>query len=193
MSTLFLTSAWILPNHYPPWVNFHSEFLTFLGLGALVFALLKKSSSGFAIPSIAIGAFALAAIPWTHYAVGVVFFAGDAFISSIYSICLAIAVAVGYKHSQITGAINDGVWRLPAQVLLSAAGVSSLLAFLQWLSLTGPFNTFMATTDVGDRAKSFGNKNNHEAHCVKFLLGEAANDSSCTYRAKARLSTALVN
>ena len=69
----------------------------FLGLGALVFGALKKNSSGFAIPAIAIG---------------------------------ALALAVGYKYSRITGAINDGVWKLPAKVLLNSAGVSSLLAVL---------------------------------------------------------------
>ena len=139
---------------------FHSKFLTFLGLGALVFRALKKNSSGFAIPAIAIG---------------------------------ALALAVGYKYSRITGSINDSVWRLPAKVLLNSAGVSSLLAVLQWLSLPDPFNTFMATTGVSDLAKWFANKNNHKVHYVKFLLREAANDSSCIYRAKTRFSSALAN
>lgn len=154
MTYVLLTLAWLLPNHYLPWVNFHSEFVAFLGLGFLLFIQLRRSNSGLLLPPIAVAALSLAAVPWLQYFSGLVFYAGDAFVSAFYIVGFALAVATGFAHHQQHIAIKGQniVWLLPAQVLLSAAGVSALLAFLQWLSLTGSFSTYLAVTDIGDRA-----------------------------------------
>lgn len=152
MSHLFFVTAWLLPNHYPPWVNFHSEFLAFLALGFLFLPLLKRSPGLVAVPIIAMAALALAAIPWVQQATGLVFYAGDAFMSSFYSTGLAMAIALGYAHSSLRGSTSGAAWLLPTHVLLVAAIASALLAVLQWLSLTDAFSTFVAVTDIGDRA-----------------------------------------
>ena len=152
MSHLFFIAAWLLPNHYPPWVNFHSEFFAFLGLLFLLLVLLRRSSCAVAAPTIAIVALALAVVPWLQFATGLVFYAGDAFMSSFYSAGLAIAIALGYAHSSPRDVTDAGAWLFPAQVLLVASLASSLLAVLQWLSLTDAFSTFVTTTDLGNRA-----------------------------------------
>lgn len=153
MSQLFFIVTWLLPNHYPPWVNFHSESLAFLGLGILAVVWLKSShSNSLALPGIAIAALALAVIPWAQYAGGMVFFCGDAFISSFFSVGLAIAIALGCAHTSSDAGTRSVPWLFPAHALLAAALVSGLLAVLQWLSLTDSFSTFVAVTDVGDRA-----------------------------------------
>lgn len=152
MSHLFFIAAWLLPNHYPPWVNFHSESLAFLGLFFLLLARLRHSSCAVAAPTIAILALALAVIPWLQYATDLVFYAGDAFMSSFYAAGLAIAIALGYAHSSPRDVTDARAWLFPAQVLLVASLASCLLAVLQWLSLTDAFSTFVAVTDLGDRA-----------------------------------------
>ena len=152
MATVFFVLSWILPNHYPPWVNFHSEFLAFLGLGMLAFTALKNSQTFVAVPKVAVAILVLAALPWLQYIAGLVFYAGDAFVSSFYSAGLAVAVAVGYALSLQPNRITEKAWLLPAYVLSTAAVVSSVIAVLQWLSLTDQINTFVAVTDIGDRA-----------------------------------------
>ena len=153
MSHLFFIAAWLLPNHYPPWVNFHSESLAFLGLFFLLLALFRRSSGAVVVaPTIAIVALALAVVPWLQYATGLVFYVGDAFMSSFYGVGLAIAIAVGYTHGSPRGVTDTGAWLFPAQVMLAAALVSSLLAVLQWLSLSDVLSTFVAVTNIGDRA-----------------------------------------
>lgn len=154
MIYVFLTLAWLLPNHYLPWVNFHSESAAFFGLGFLLLTYRCSFSSGLHLPPIAVAALSLAVVPWVQYFTGLVFYAGDAFISSFYVAGFALAVALGFAHHQQPMSVKGQktAWLLPAQVLLSAAGVSALLAFLQWLSLTGSFITYMTVTDIGDRA-----------------------------------------
>ena len=152
MSLLFFTAAWLLPNHYPPWANFHSEFLTFLGLGFLALMLLKHLQENVVVPGIAVAALALAVIPWVQHVANLVFYLGDAYISSFYCVGLAVAIAVGYVYSSLRVETANGLWLLPAHFLLIAALVSGLLAILQWLSLTDSFAVFVTPSDIGDRA-----------------------------------------
>ena len=154
MTLVFFSLAWLMPNHYPPWVNFHSELLAFIGLGFLALNCFKRSQENLAAPSIALAVFALAAIPWVQHIAGLVFYAGDAFMSSLYVMGFAVAIAFGYgyAHRVQPDRASIVVWLLPTHVLLVAALTSGLLAVLQWLSLTDNFTTFVAVTDIGDRA-----------------------------------------
>ena len=152
MTLIFFSLAWLMPNHYPPWVNFHSEFLAFLGLGFLTVTSLKKFHGNIAVPRIAVAAFALATIPWAQHIAGLVFYTGDAFVSSFYCIGLAVAINLGCGHSSQRAETGGEGWMLPAHFLLIAALASGLIAVLQWLSLTDSFATFITPTDIGDRA-----------------------------------------
>jgi O-antigen ligase len=151
LGSLFLVVSWLLPNHYPPWVNFHSEFVAFLGLGVLLWSWLKASPVPMAVPTVAVATLFLAALPCVQYSLNLIFFAGDAVVSSFYVFGFAVAIVLGFSHS-LVGTNKDGAWLLPARVLATAAIVSTLLAVLQWLSLTEGLSTFVTVTDTGDRA-----------------------------------------
>jgi O-antigen ligase len=152
MTFLLFALAWLLPNHYPPWTNFHSDLITFTALGCLALSLFKHSRTSFSVPAISIASMLLVVVPWLQLAAGLVFFAGDAFISAFYAAGFAIAIILGYSCSQQHLSSGTSAWLLPAHALLAAAGLSALLAILQWLSLTDSFATFVAVTDIGDRA-----------------------------------------
>ena len=152
MASVLLIVAWLLPNHYPPWVNFHSEFLSFLGLGFLGVAWLWRSKQKASIPVAAIVLLSLVAIAWVQYAVGLIFYGGDAFISSLYGVGFVFAITLGYNYSLKVNSSAGDVWLLPSYVLLCAALASSFLAVMQWLLLTDSFSTFVAVSDIGDRA-----------------------------------------
>ena len=152
MSLIFFSLAWLLPNHYPPWVNFHSEFLAFFGLGFLAVSSLKKLQGTVAVSKIAVVALTLAFIPWAQYILGLIFYTGDAFVSSFYCAGFAVAVFFGCLHSSPRVEAAYSAWLLPAHFLLIAALASSLLAILQWLSLTDSFALFVTPSDIGDRA-----------------------------------------
>ena len=152
MTFLLSALAWLLPNHYPPWTNFHSEFMAFLAIGCLMLSLFKHSHNSFSVPVISVAVLLLVAIPWLQFAGGIVFFAGDAVMSAFYSAGLAFAIVSAYSFSKQCFGSDNNTWLLPAHAVLTAASVSALLAVLQWLSLTDSFTTFVAVTDIGDRA-----------------------------------------
>ncbi len=155
MGLFFFTLAWLLPNHYPPWVNFHSEFLAFLGTGLLLVVLLLHKAQVVRIPKMAGVLIVLAGLPWLQFASGLVFFAGDALISSYYIVGLAVAIVLGYSYSTSvhpTGNSLPTAGLLPmAKMLLAAALLSALLGFLQWLSLTDALTTLAMQIEPGER------------------------------------------
>lgn len=155
MGLIFFTLAWLLPNHYPPWVNFHSEFLAFLGLGFMLGAFLWRPAQALRLPRPALALLVLAAVPWLQHAGGLVFFAGDALVSSYYLVGLAVAITLGYSctlPARPAGSAPAAAGLLPfAMMLLVAALLSALLGFLQWLSLTDALTTAVMQIEPGER------------------------------------------
>ena len=155
MGLIFFAFAWLLPNHYPPWVNFHSEFLAFLGLGAMLGTFLWRPAQALRLPLPAMALLVLAAAPWLQHAAGLVFFAGDALVSSYYLVGLAVAITLGYSCTLPAGSAGsapEAAGLLPfAMMLLAAALLSAVLGFLQWLSLTDALTTAVMHLEPGER------------------------------------------
>ena len=63
-SALLMLGAWLVSNHYPPWVTAHSELLSALALGALwLGALSAGKRRRIALPASAVFLLAMAAVP----------------------------------------------------------------------------------------------------------------------------------
>jgi len=151
MSSIIFVLSWLLPNHYPPWVNFHSEFLAFAGIFLLLGGLIIKRSLIIKIPRITLFLCLLAAIPWVQLAYGVIFFAGDAFISSFYIFGFLFSIVAGYSCTKKQGGDSVNIWLLPAIMLFSAAFLSALIGWMQWLGLPDSYTTYAMQTEPGER------------------------------------------
>lgn len=132
--TLVLSVAWLVPNHFQPWTTFHSDawaaMAGLLGASALVFGYHRRQAVIWrAFPLVALG---LVAVPWLQWVTGLLFFAGQAWMSSIYLLGLTLAVLVGIRWEHA----RPG--QLPAAVLAAACIASILSVGLQlynWLDL----------------------------------------------------------
>lgn len=131
--TLVLSLSWLLSNHFQPWTTFHSDawvaFAGLLGASALVFGHRRQEVVWRVFPLVTLG---LAVVPWLQWATGLLFFAGQAWMSSIYLLGLTLAVLVGirWEHTQ--------PGQLTAAVLVAAciAGIASVgLQLYNWLGL----------------------------------------------------------
>jgi len=151
MSSIIFVLSWLLPNHYPPWVNFHSEFLAFAGIFLLLGGLIIKRLLIIKIPRITLFLCLLAAIPWVQLAYGVLFFAGDAFISSFYIFGFLFSIVAGYSCTKKQGGDSVDIWLLPAIMLFSAAFLSALIGWMQWLGLPDSYTTYAMQTEPGER------------------------------------------
>ena len=129
-----LALGWLLPNHYRPWLAFHTDAwiaLTLLVGSIAVFFRSTKPVDGHRIAMIVA---LLIGIPWIQYVFGLVLITGNAWISSIYLFGFFLALLVGAQWEEI--APNQFL-----DSLFSAIGMASILSvFLQlhqWLQLDG--------------------------------------------------------
>ena len=129
---VLLSLTWLLPNHTPPWTAFHSD--AWMALLALLSALpiLWRDRSGLMWHRLSCTVAALVCLPWAHYAAGLIPFAGQAWISSVYLLGLLLALLVGACwEAQSRG-------QLPESIFL-AIGLASIISvglqFATWLDL----------------------------------------------------------
>lgn len=149
---LFFSSAWLAYDHYEPWVNFHSEALSLLGLGLCVASacLRPQISLIWKIPcssTVLIGA--MISFIWLQWFFGVGIFAGDALLLSLYLCGLALAISLGFRYASGGAPDTDLKWVFVP--LCVAALLSATIGLLQWLGLEGALGMYVVAADLGDR------------------------------------------
>lgn len=132
-SSLFLLLAWLLPSHFLPWVTAYQELLTGVVL-VLSLVVLVKFSEKNRLPLSALVLLAFATVPFLQFFIGLISYAGDAWLSASYIVALASSLVVGYnlQHNSQSSLSIDFVSGF-AWLLLVGALISVGLAFSQWL------------------------------------------------------------
>ncbi len=141
-----LLLSWLVPNHYRPWVSYHNELVAFVAIALLTASHLLEAKP-FPLPPLALWVAACVVIVWCQWAAGLVYFAGDALICSIYLVAMIGTIGLGYADSNARPKL---LARL-TQVVWLAALASAMIGLLQWLSLESVVAGFTAQSDIGSR------------------------------------------
>lgn len=145
--------AWLMPNHYLPWTSFHNEAMAFAAITVLAFATLV-GPKGIAPPPVAsLLVLSLIVLLLLQHLSGMIGSAGDAWVSSLYLVGLALALWLGSEASQEN--CKDGAITLYSTVIVIGACVSTYIALLQWLRVESTWGIFAAERGPGMRP--FGN------------------------------------
>lgn len=164
--------AYLLPNHYSPWLSFHQELGVALAFAPLLLwgALQYRSP----LPSLALGSAALAIVPMLQWAFGVLYFSGDAWMSALYVLALALAIHTGgaLVVSEVSGTTKGLLARLEPiwGGLAIASLISVAIAAHQWLVLER-FAIFVV--DMPPSGRPFANLAQPNQLATLLLLGIA--------------------
>jgi hypothetical protein len=90
----FLPFAYLMPNHYQPWLSFHSDWLAGIAFAPMFLWVCVMSPKS--VPNIALVAVFLGGGAFLQYALGVVYYFGDAAIFCLYMLGFAMSVAFGW-------------------------------------------------------------------------------------------------
>lgn len=124
--------AWLLPNHYRPWLSFHTDAWVGWALAAGGGLLLFASRSPLPLHRLSLLAGALVAVPGLQWAWGVLPLPGLAWIATLYLLGFVLTMVVGARAEQDYPEVAVGALLLA----ISAAAVASVgLQLHQWLSL----------------------------------------------------------
>ncbi len=170
---LFLfTLSWLGFDHYRPWINFHSEFLAFLGLWFLAVSVLLYRAERAELPRILVWIAGTALVPWLQFATGISLFAGDALMASLYLSGLLGAIFVGFSlcRAEPGQMVRGGVGLMHG--LWIAAVISGAIGLAQWFDVQGPLAMYVVQSDQGDRA--MGNLGQANQLATLLLMGIVA-------------------
>ncbi|MDE2421504.1 MAG: O-antigen ligase C-terminal domain-containing protein [Gammaproteobacteria bacterium] len=156
IAALSLLLSWLTPHHYYPWLTGDSEFLAF---GAALILSLVIFHKKIIIPHAAALFACTAAIPVIQWMFGIVFFSGDAILSSCYLIGFSLVILIGYNLTQNEPARTQSYQAL-AYLFIIGSTLSVVIAFRQWLGLSQGFSFFEAASSGSRPFANFGQPNN---------------------------------
>ena len=130
--SLGMALCWLTPNHFMPWSSFDGDFGMALVMAMLAWSVWITTSSCWSVPRLAVAAFALALVPLFQFGVGLVYYAGEAWIFSSALMGFGLAVSAGSMLPRKSISVVDAV----LTAALCASIVSVGIQLWQWLSLS---------------------------------------------------------
>ena len=156
LAAVTIALAWLVPNHYPPWSSFYNEVCMAVGLLLLVLAVPRVSSRP-GMPGIVWVTAGVIAIPWLQWALGLLSFSGDAWVSSLYLLGFSLAMATGHAWARVD---VKGLCLLLCCAVLTASVASAALALAQGFDV-GSFGIWAESGETSIRvAANLGQPNN---------------------------------
>ncbi|PJI35095.1 hypothetical protein CU318_08945 [Acinetobacter pseudolwoffii] len=146
-----LILAWLLPNHYLPWLSAYQEFCMFLV--ALFFSFLLIFKNKIYVPKIAYGIFLIVLIPIIQVFLGIIYNLGDALLVSMYIGFFLITFISGYSVSKLKDDNKSKILNFFLISFLFSSIISVGLQLNQWLLLEG--NIWIV--DLAPNARPFAN------------------------------------
>ncbi len=167
LSASLLVGAWLISNHYSPWSAFYNEWLSALAMLVLAGAVLSnRVSLSLARPAIFV--LLIACIPFIQYAFGLIYFLGDAFITTSYLLGLGLSIVIG---ANLMRAWGEHFVEALAWACLFGAMASVVLALHQWLG-TQQLGTWLM--DIPPNGRPYANLGQPNNLATLFSLGLAA-------------------
>lgn len=129
-----LALGWLLPNHYRPWVAFHSDAWVAVVLLLTAAFVVLRTHGPVVLHNISVLVVFLMCIPWLQYGFGLIPQVGVAWISFAYLLGLVFALLIGARwESHSPGQLGNGLF-----LAIGIATVVSVgLQLQQWLQLDG--------------------------------------------------------
>ena len=129
-----LALGWLMPNHYRPWIAFHSDAWIAAVLLLAFAALIWRSRGALALHRITLGLALLMGVPSLQYGMGFISQPGVAWISCAYLLGLFLALLLGARwEANSPGQLGDA--------LFLAIGIAAVvlvgLQLQQWLQVDG--------------------------------------------------------
>lgn len=148
-AAFLMSAAWLIPNHYMPWLTAHSDFLTLLALLALSIVFIKKKQIiFFPVPFIYLSLIAF--IPILQFMAGKIFFFGDALITVIYILGFVLALLYGF----LLGRKNKEIYKWFFFLILLNSLICIYIEMNQWLLLS---NGSIWVVDLSESSRPYAN------------------------------------
>lgn len=146
LSGVFLIFSWLVPNHYLPWLTAYNEFFVFFACILLGVVVIFRGDR-FSVSASCVFFLCCALIPLLQFALGLVFFLGDALLAALYLFAFSGVLMLGRFLS--ASPFKQTALHILAFLIIIGSVLSVWLALNQWLMLPG--GIWVADLRSGDR------------------------------------------
>jgi O-antigen ligase len=154
LGAVALGASWLMPNHYVPWYFFHSDALAFVAVFAWLVSVQARPAADHVVPPAVVVVLCAMAVPWAQWAAGLIGFAGEAWVATLYIGGLAASLLIGYRWARQPDGEAGLLATVVAAVFVSGM-ISTGLSLVQWLRVEDLLGIFIA--NLGDTARPFAN------------------------------------
>jgi O-antigen ligase len=174
-----LPLAWLLPNHYHPWLSAWHEGLALALLFGAACVARRPAQLPWPLTLAGVLAVGSAMLQWLF---GHIFFGGDALMVCLYVFAFILALGLGGQLIDRQTGEDTGALDLFAFGMLWAALVSVALALVQW---TGALSLGIYGTDLPPGGRPMANVSQPNHFCTLAFLGLC---SLCLLRERGRVT-----
>lgn len=134
-SFILFILAWLLPNHYLPWLSVYQELCMFLAALLVVFCVSWKVK--IKTPKIIAAVLLVLFIPFVQYFLGVNYYLGDALLIGLYLSTFILVFIAAYNLAELEEKIKKQWLFYIFLAFLIASIISVWLQLRQWFLLDG--------------------------------------------------------
>lgn len=135
LTALFFLLAWLLPNHYLPWLSVYQESCIFISALLLSFILIKKKK--IEVPYVVFAFIFFIFLIIIQYINGMIYFRGEAVIYILYILFFTLVFVIGFNIEKIGSLYSSQIMLGFAVIIITASIISVWLQFRQWLLFDG--------------------------------------------------------
>lgn len=134
-SFILFILAWLLPNHYLPWLSVYQELCMFLAVLLVLFCISGKVK--IKTPKIIAAVLLVSFIPFVQYFLGVNYYLGDVLLIGLYLWTFILVFIAAYNLAELEDKIKKQWLFYIFLAFLIVSIISVWLQLRQWLLLDG--------------------------------------------------------
>lgn len=134
-SFILFILAWLLPNHYLPWLSVYQELCMFLAVLLVVFCISRKVK--IKTPKVIVVVFLVSLIPFIQYFLGINYYLGDVLLVGLYHWVFILVFIAAYNIAGLEEKLKKQWLYYIFLAFLIASIISVWLQLRQWFLLDG--------------------------------------------------------
>jgi hypothetical protein len=163
LAALFFLLAFLLPNHYLPWLSVYQDLSIFFASFLMMLGMVNLKE--IKIPHLAVLIFFISLVPLAYYLCGISYYLSEAIMYFLYLLVFSVLIIIGFNLN--SNPKRENIISGFLIIIIVASIVSVYIQLKQWLLLSGS----IWIVDLRPGGRPFANMGQPNQLCTLLLMG----------------------